>query len=213
MNVESFRSLVFRNLANIVTALRIPLSLVLLWEVVYHRDWTVPIIALVAAAISTDFLDGLIARGLKIESAVGGAMDVIADKLFLAVMFLFLILDGRIDFSLKVITVHIAVVETGLLVYWLMGIKRKMDVSTVKVKNGRGPGQWKMGLICIAILFCLSNIIVEERCGPKYHFWANVLLHTIFVVSFVFAIKSFLSRREKYNAHVANCDSAIKREN
>lgn len=195
-NVKS--SWFFRNLANFITFLGFPLCFVLWWVVLYHRDWTIRILLLVAGVFLTDFFDGKTARYLKIVSAFGGAADRLRDKLLLGIVFLFLILDERIHFSLKIITVHLAVVETALLVMWLMGVKKRMDVSTIKSTNKYGHGQIKMFLLSIAILLLCLNLIVEERWGPGYHFSATIVLDTMFVVSFFFAVKSFLGHKAKY---------------
>jgi len=199
---KQIRAWVFRNLANFVTALRFPFCFVLFWVVVCHPDRTITILSLVTGALLTDFFDGKTARYFKIVSALGGAMDRLADKLLLADMFIFLIRDGRIHLSLKIITVHIAVVETALLVYWLLGARKKMDVSTVKKIGKYGPGQVKMFLVSVAILLCLLNLVVEERWGAEYHFWATVFLNIMFLVSLFFAVKSVLAHRARYLFHL-----------
>ena len=193
----------FRNIANFITILRIPICLVLFWVIIYHRDCTPTILLLVTGALLTDFFDGKTARYLNIVSAFGGAMDRLADKIFLVDMFVFLILDGRIHISLKIITMSTAVVETALLVYWFMGIRKRIDVSTVKPIGKYGPGQIKMFLVSVAILLCLLNIVVEERWGQEYHLYATIFLNLMFAVSFIFAVKSFLSHRAKYNSHLS----------
>ncbi len=194
----------FRNLANIVTLSAFPLCFVLLWVIISHRDQTVTILILVTSVFLTDFFDGKIARNISGTSKFGGAADRLRDKLLLGIMFLFLILDGRIHLSLKIITVPLAVVETALLVYWFIGLKKKMDVSTVKSSMSRfGHGQIKMFLLSIAILLCLLNIIIEERWGLGYHLWSTFFLNSIFLVSLFYAVKSFISHRIKYSRHVS----------
>jgi phosphatidylglycerophosphate synthase len=192
----------WRNLANSITLLGFPLCFALAWVVASHRNWTGTILLLVTGVLLTDFLDGKMARYFKIVSKFGGAADRLRDKVFLGIMFVFLILDGRINFSLKVITVSVAVVETALLIYWCLGVMKKMDVSTPKSIGGYGPGQIKMFLLSCAILLLCLNLIVEERWGQKYHFWAAIFLNALFVVSLVFAVKSFLSNWAKYRAQL-----------
>lgn len=193
----------FRNLANFITLLGFPLCFILAWVVMVHRDWTVTTLLLVTGVLLTDFLDGKVARYFKVVSEFGGAADRLRDKLFLGIMFVFLILDGRIHFSLKMITISVAVVETALLVYWCMGIIKKMDVSTPKSTGGYGPGQIKMFLLSCAILLLCLNLIVEEKWGQKYHFWATIFLNVMFVVSLFFAVKSFLANRAKYHKQLS----------
>ena len=157
---------------------------------------------MVTGAVITDFLDGFLARSLKIVSKFGGAADRLGDKILLGIVFLFLILDERIHITLKIITVPLVVVETALLVIWFMGVKRKMDVSTTKSTGKYGPGQIKMALMSAAILFCLANLVVEERWGPKYNLYATIAINLIFAISFFFAIKSYIGHRAKYRSQL-----------
>jgi len=188
----------YRNCANIVTMLRFPICFVLLWVVIYHREWTSLILLLVTGACFTDWLDGCLAKGLKITSRFGAAADRLGDKLLLGIMFLFLILDGRIHITLKIITVPMAVLETMLLLIWFMGVKRKMDVATVKSTGKYGPGQIKMGLMSAGILFCLVNLTVEESWGPGYNLYATTLINIMFAISLFFAVKSYIAHKAKY---------------
>jgi phosphatidylglycerophosphate synthase len=194
------RGFFYRNTANLVTWTRIALCILLLWPIIWHKEWVLTVIfPLMAVAGLTDKLDGLLARKLGIVSRFGGALDRLADKLFLADVFVFLISDGRIHISQKAIVVPLAVVETMLLVYWFLGLKKKMDVSAVKPKIGYGPGQIKMFLLSVATLLVLLNIVVEEYWGRGYHLWATVLLNIMFAVSLFFAVKSFIAHRIKYH--------------
>ncbi len=190
-NTNAKPSWLFRNAANFITLMGFPLCIVLLWVIVVHRDWTMTIFLLVTGVILTDWFDGITARYISGTSKFGGAIDRLRDKLLLGIMFLFLILDGRIHLSLKIITVPLAVIEMALLVYWFMGVRRKMDVSTNKSINKYGHGQIKM-------LLCLSNIIVEEHWGQKYHLFSTIFLNLMFAISLFFAVKSFLGNRAKY---------------
>ena len=182
----------FRNAANMITLLGFPLCSVLLWVVCTHREWTWTILALVTAVLLTDFFDGIVARYLKVVSKFGAAADRLRDKLLLGVVFLFLILDGRIHITLKIITIPMAVVETSLLVLWFMGVRKNIDVSAGQF------GKIKMFLMSIAILLLCLNLIIEERWGQGYHIWATTLLNLMFLVSLIFAVKSFIVHRIKY---------------
>jgi phosphatidylglycerophosphate synthase len=196
------KSWLYRNIANMITLLGFPLCFILLWIVIYHREWTIRMLLLVTLVFVTDFLDGFVARRLRIVSKFGGAADRLRDKLLLGIMFVFLILDGRIHISMKIITMNLAVVETALLVIWFMGLRKKMDVSTIKStdKNKYGHGQIKMFLLSIAIFLLCINLIVEERWGQEYHLWATIFLNSMFIFSLFFAVKSFLGHRAKYNS-------------
>jgi len=182
----------FRNLANLITLTGFPMCFVLLWVVVLHRERTLTMLLLVTGVLLTDLFDGLVARYFGTASDLGGALDRLRDKLLLGIVFLFLILDGRIHLTLKMITVPLAVVETALLVYWFKGVRRKLDVSA------GGWGKRKMNLLVAGILLCLLNIIVEERWGPEYNLISTIVLNALFVVSLFFGVKSFLGHKADY---------------
>lgn len=196
--VSKEHSWLYRNIANFVTALRFPISAYFIYVAVRHREQVCLLLCLFGGACLTDWLDGFLATLLGIKSRIGGAMDRGADKLLLVGMFLFLILDERVHLSLKIITFPLAAVETGLLVYLLMGIKQKIDVSTVKSKSRYGPGQIKMALLCAAMFVCLLNIIVQEHWGKAYDHWATILLNFLMLaLALWFGVKSFLAHRAK----------------
>ncbi|MCP4648076.1 MAG: hypothetical protein GY852_10165 [bacterium] len=79
-------------------------------------------LALIAA--STDYFDGWAARRLKMSSTPGKSLDILADKLFLAVMLIFLARLGAINGLLALIPAwyHIAVVLGLLIVSWSIKI-------------------------------------------------------------------------------------------
>lgn len=68
-------------LANIITAIRIPLSLALL----FFAPFSFPFIALYILCGLTDMIDGTIARMTHSESEIGGKLDNIADLLFVVI--------------------------------------------------------------------------------------------------------------------------------
>ena len=106
------KSWFFRNIANIVTLLGLKLCFWLLWLVIFHRDWILSIFFLVGGILLTDLLDGSLARGLKIVSAFGGAMDRLRDKLLLGIVFFFLLSDQGVDLGVKIIIIVLLVLET-----------------------------------------------------------------------------------------------------
>jgi phosphatidylglycerophosphate synthase len=72
--------------AHIVTLLRIPLAVAIAFA--YGR--VLPVVALIAAAATSDAIDGNLARWLqrrgKREPDIGGWLDPLADKIFVAVV-------------------------------------------------------------------------------------------------------------------------------
>ena len=189
------------NAANLITLAGVVLCFVLLWVIAIHKEWTLTMLFLVVGVVVSDLIDGPVARHYGTVSDFGGALDRLRDKLLLGIMFLFLILDGRVHITLKIITVPMAVVETALLVYWFKGVRRKMNVSA---------GVWgkvKMDLLSAGILLCLLNIIVEERWGSRYHLYATIALNLLFAFSLFFGVKSFLGHKAKYRKQLSDSDS------
>ena len=73
-------------LAHVLTLARIPLAVATALS--YGRTWTV--VALIAAAAATDVADGNVARYMqrhgRTEPAIGGWLDPLADKIYVAVV-------------------------------------------------------------------------------------------------------------------------------
>lgn len=90
-------------LANALTALRIVLAPVFL--VLYVQGDHLRALAAFAAAAATDVLDGLVARALRQGTALGAALDPIADK-FLAACALFALWQrGRLPLWLPLLVI------------------------------------------------------------------------------------------------------------
>lgn len=184
MNYKS--TWLYRNTANIITSLRIPISLTILF---CGKDvWLVLFLALCAAL--TDFLDGKIAASMGIKSKFGGELDCIVDKFFFGALF-FVLMNLPLPIWLKVMISATAIIEFGLLYYWILGISQGMDASTTKI-NGRryGPGQYKMFAICVAVMLCLAKLL----CGIQI----DVLDCAMWAISIACATWSLLARRAGY---------------
>ena len=185
----------FCNLANFITAFGLVLSLILVWVVFFHREWTVAIFFLVAGVLSTDFLDGTIARYFNIISKLGSALDRLRDKIFQLTMFLFFVFDPRVDSKLKIAVYPLIIIEILLLTIWFLGVRKKLNVSA---------GIWgkaKMFLVSVGIMACPAIIIAKEH-GLRVPFFATHLLFLIFVASFCLAVMSFKKHLAKYREQV-----------
>ncbi len=77
------RDFIRRNLANFVTALRIPFAVMMVPFSVFSRGY---LIFLTLAGI-TDVVDGTIARKLKIKSTFGSRLDSISDLIFYVIAY------------------------------------------------------------------------------------------------------------------------------
>jgi len=161
-------------------------------------------------AILTDLLDGFLARSMDIASKEGGALDRKADKIFLGVLFLLFLLDGRIPPALKLVTVFIAIVELVLFYYYCKGLRRGFDVSTAKSKSGIRWGQWKMAAISLAILFCLLYLMISKPWSQKGHQYAVFFLVFAFSASLALAARSLLGNRAYYLQQLAQAENCSR---
>ena len=111
---------------NVITLLRILLVIPtgwLLWSARYPEA-----LVLMAIAGASDALDGALARRYQWDSKFGAAMDPVADKLLVVVMFVIFTLQGHIPLWLAIVGItRDTIILGGAGVYWLLF--RKMDMS------------------------------------------------------------------------------------
>jgi cardiolipin synthase (CMP-forming) len=109
--------------SNQITLLRllfVPVFAILVMEQHYRTALAV----LLVAALS-DLLDGIVARLLKQESALGVALDPIADKIFMTTGYITLALCGALPWWLTIIVLSrdVAIVATALLICLVAGYR------------------------------------------------------------------------------------------
>ena len=98
-------------LANALTVLRLVLAPVFL--VLYVEGDRLRALAAFAAAAATDVLDGLVARALRQATALGAALDPIADKFLAACALIALAATGRLPLWLPALVVTRDVVQVA----------------------------------------------------------------------------------------------------
>jgi cardiolipin synthase (CMP-forming) len=115
------------NLANFLTLVRIltiPFFLVFL---AYHRYWEALILFILGGV--TDFLDGLAARLMHQQTALGAYLDPVADKLLVITSFVMLGLIDGIPMWLAVVVVsRDVVILLGFAVVYLL-VEERMEVK------------------------------------------------------------------------------------
>ena len=93
---------------------------------------------LVGAIGLTDFFDGWVARRFHIVSTFGKAIDRLRDKLFICSVLAFLVwissesLAGSMLINTLTIALAVGVIilEGVLLIFWVVGIAKKLDLSS-----------------------------------------------------------------------------------
>lgn len=167
----------FNWLPNGLSLIRLVLGLGFPWM---PYEWR---IAAVAAAIVTDFLDGLSARWLRCESHVGLVLDPLADKVFVLMLAGTMIVEGTLSpwWALAVGARDLAVmVGIGVLV-----LKERPDFKKMKPS-------W-LGKCATAAQFALLAVLVVE--GEAWT-WLLALTATLSVVAGVAYVWTFVHRND-----------------
>lgn len=142
------------NLPNMITIVRLVLSLVL-FVMIYLDGWWKTSAVLFVIAAATDFLDGYFARKYNQITTLGRILDPFVDKIIICGAFIFLLERGS---------------ESGINAWFvLIIIGREMFITSLRgflEQHGRDfsaswSGKIKMGVQCIAVIFCLLSMSPE----------------------------------------------------
>ncbi len=168
------------NFPNILSLSRILLSfpVIIFFECGY---FVFSLIIFVIASI-TDFLDGFIARKKNLTSELGALLDLIADKLFVSILLIWMtfIFDSKIIFISSLLIISREIIISYLRLYF---ITKSLDVNDVKADFlGKLKTSFQMiglGLVLISpvisneffllsLTFLLSSAIISWASLFKY---------------------------------------------
>ena len=168
------------NFPNILSLSRILLSfpVIIFFEYGY---FVFSLIIFVIASI-TDFLDGFIARKKNLTSELGALLDLIADKLFVSILLIWMtfIFDSKIIFISSLLIISREIIVSYLRLYF---ITKSLDVNDVKADFlGKLKTSFQMiglGLVLISpvisneffllsLTFLLSSAIISWASLFKY---------------------------------------------
>lgn len=168
------------NFPNILSLSRILLSfpVIIFFEYGY---FVFSLIIFVIASI-TDFLDGFIARKKNLTSELGALLDLIADKLFVSILLIWMtfIFDSKIIFISSLLIISREIIISYLRLYF---ITKSLDVNDVKADFlGKLKTSFQMiglGLVLISpvisneffllsLTFLLSSAIISWASLFKY---------------------------------------------
>lgn len=163
---------------NLISFARLGLIPVFLWLVWTGED-LVGLIVLVVA-VSTDFVDGLLARRLNQVSKLGQVLDPLADRLFIAAVVVALTIAEIVPLWLVVLVMSRDVLlGVGLLVF------RRFGVGVLPVK---WMGKWATFVLLFSLpLFLLLSVIEGAEAyltpfawpvavaGAGLYWWAGIL--------------------------------------
>lgn len=181
------KSLQELNFPNLISFLRIALIPVILFVSITHSqglNYLASFIFLVASL--TDFIDGYIARRLKLESEFGANLDLIADKLLVSISLVYVSLAyNSIEILIPSLVIIIREIMVSYLRFYLIrGNKKRLKVKFI------GKFKTFSQMISLIILLLGSDIILFD----KIYFLGIICLNlaAIFtIISFLFYYSDF----------------------
>lgn len=177
------------NLPNIISMLRLAAVPVVGW-LILHEDWEAACWLFLAAAVS-DGVDGLLARWLKQMTALGAALDTVADKALGVVTLMMLTFEEAIPLWVTLaILLRDSVIVLGALSY--RGLAGHLDIHPT----------W-LGKTHMAAEFTLLSLVLAGLAGLfELAAWMQPLFVTVFVIAVVSGLQyvwiwSAKARRER----------------
>jgi len=124
------------NIPNTITLIRIGMIPIFMLVFLIDEPWARPASAWIyAAAATTDWLDGYLARKLNQQSALGAFLDPVADKLIVAVALVLLVsvFNDNIWIVLAAIIIIGREITISALREWMagLGLQSKVSVSMI----------------------------------------------------------------------------------
>ncbi len=133
---------------NLISLSRVFLIIPIIYCIIIGNIYTG--LALFIVAGLTDFLDGFVARYLDKESILGANLDLLADKLFVCILLIFISFhfDNLIILICAALIVSREITATSLRHYFMiLGINNKMKVNLL--------GKVKTFIQIVSIGFCI----------------------------------------------------------
>ena len=148
-------------IATQLTLLRIALAPLIMYLVVWGAgtpQWHWPAAGLLALAAATDWLDGFVARRRNTVSAVGASLDLVADKVLVAVVLIALVQVGLLPGWWAAIVVSREMAVTGL--------RAQAAAKGVSIPAGR-VGKLKTGVTfsALVVLLVWQSIVSDALLG------------------------------------------------
>ena len=139
---------------NLLTLSRLPLA-VIMFACIAHERWLAALLVFGVASI-TDWLDGLLARRLNQQSAIGRSLDPLVDKVLTGGAFIYLM---QVKDSLLLPWMVTVVIGRELLITGIRGI---MEAQGVKF-GADWLGKLKMVLQCAVLVAMLAALWLQSE--------------------------------------------------
>lgn len=195
-------SLLKRQLPNILTTIRVPVSLACAYFT-FQSDYKSLIIAFVlfSIATATDYFDGYLARLWQIESNFGKLLDPIADKVLILGILAGFSYQGYIPWF---ITIIIAFREILLTIFRLILASRPKNEVLQAIYSGKLKTASQMGAIGNTYLL----LLFEDQLS---HYVDSSVIHLIILIMIgVAAVLTVYSGIEFYRVHQRQVDSIFE---
>ena len=198
--IEKKRGLLFQNLANAITGLGIFLSFWLLMVAIMAKEQVWLVFLLVLMIGLTDFIDGRIARHMKIESHLGKVMDRLRDKLFICPTLFILawyywplyLKNVFVNTITAALVLSIVLIEVLLFVAGFIGVFKKWDVSSNEF------GKIKMFGEFITVVFWLLCLNIEKYLEIPVMKFCVYLINAALAVILYFSVKSLAGYYQRH---------------
>lgn len=186
----------FKNAANLVTLAGIIATLIQLAAFFVFPVWLWLLFAFAVFISLSDFLDGIIAKKLKIQSYWGGAADRCRDKFHTCQCFIFLTFFSSSSVCIGVITkalvINIVILEVLLFIDWVICLKKKINAGGDK--SGRVKTFIQFFIICAWFLLAALEHDLNSPLPQIYAFLINGLL----IAAIIFGVKSFFGHLQRH---------------
>lgn len=189
--IQTRKSWLFRNTANIITMIGFCLCPFLFWVIIMHPEKLGFIFTTLLIVYYTDFLDGQVARRFEIVSDFGGAIDRLRDKLCAAAVFTLLLTSERFGF-VWLITLPIILVEILLLVLMFVGMAKGLNVSANIF------GKIRFFSFSIVTMLLILVAMLDDKYGTRNLALLANIFFGLFVWILVFTILSLVVHFKKF---------------
>lgn len=172
MTQESGR---FWTASNVVSLLRLVLTVPIVWLLLHDRNIEAVIVSLVAAA--TDWVDGRLARATHTVSEWGKVLDPVADKVLVGAVVIVLLIRGLMPmwFVAAVVARDVIIVIGGLVARRVTPVvlpslmSGKLAVSAISLAGVFGILRWQTPLDVSIGLSCVLMAVSLWDYGKRLH--------------------------------------------
>ena len=176
MGLTMLSKALFSNIPNTITSVRL-LCIPPLWLVwLFKLESLVGVVLLVC--FLSDLLDGLLARKLKMITAMGARLDSLADHVLFPSMMCWLLIDKRNGFF-----GHETVLETVLLMYVLtivIGLVKRRQFGGAHLFSSKVLGFGGYLFVIVTYIFAFEPLLFYIAAGSLAYFCLETSLYSFF---------------------------------